>query len=66
MISIAKYRGKHRLYGGWAHGYYCMIQGKHYLIPDQAETCTHNYRFRGLVEVDPDTVELVEAKTCEK
>ncbi len=47
----------------WAYGYYCQVQGKHYIIFDDAEydNCglsNENYQpvISGLVEVIPETV----------
>jgi len=44
----------------WVYGYYCKVEGKHYIIPDDAEiTESVNYEsaITGFLEVDPETVE---------
>jgi len=38
-------------------GYYCKVEGKHYIIPDDAGTINNNGKLLwGFVEVDPETV----------
>jgi len=52
------YRGKAKD-GEWVYGYYCEIEGRHYIIDD---TVSHtwlnedNYEVQGLIEVVPKTV----------
>lgn len=49
----------------WVYGYYCLIEGKHYIIHDTAEylnpvdflPCIIESAITGFSEVDPKTVE---------
>lgn len=40
------------------YGWYCEVEGKHYIIPDDAFIL--EWAIEGFVEVDPETVEFVE------
>lgn len=43
----------------WAKGYYCKIEGKHYIVLDDAEIVYKRREkvIRGLVEIQPETLE---------
>ena len=53
-------------------GWYCQIEGGHYMVCDDARLLSHGkqpsdvaleiFDLTGLVTVDPDTVELLEAE----
>lgn len=62
MIEDILYCGKVVETGHLAIGYYCMIQGKHYLISDDAEILGSEYMddydecIVGFFKVDPSTI----------
>ncbi len=57
-----KFRGKRLNDGKWEYGHYCVVQSKHFIIPDDAEMyvseppCHFVDVIGGGVEVDPETV----------
>ncbi len=52
------YRGKRVDGKGWVEGHHCIIEGKHYIIPDDAEIVEErmNPTIQGFVEVIPSSV----------
>jgi len=65
-MQLIKYRGLTTGTKRWAYGYYCQVEGEHYIILDDAELCmieySNKYAIKGFVEVDPETVELLKGK----
>lgn len=56
-------------------GYYCKVEGKHYIIPDSAcylysgsgyQNPGVRHKIMGLIEVDPETAELIEEAKNER
>lgn len=55
-----KFRGISKETGEWVFGYYCKVEGKSYIIPDDSKMVQVDYTFVlgvvGFVEVIPETV----------
>lgn len=53
-MKTIKFRGLAIKGKRWVYGYYCKVEGTHYIIPESAED--YNSYIIGLIEVDPESV----------
>jgi len=62
-IDKLQCRAKLKTANRWTNGYYCQVEGKHFLILDDAELIdsdlANNLVIDGFVEIDLDTIYML-------